>query len=356
MPKVGYFSKIEFGKYQDVASGRNRRIEEVKAVYRQALSQSQYGLTPINPHEDGITQSSFKDIQMVGLEKILRRKMQFRGNYVQFIASLLWFVVYVCALFLEKTDVDVACAMTRASLNTIVSDVYITGVKPYGYTHSDLGTASYLQSPKHVLQWLNSSIISRVFVDDVCGDGICSAMEFPGVGRFGCSTDCGAFENVTAITIDLVSFMKSKPVMHLNKWDISHIVPRMQADPKFRWNIYSETLGEYVFAEDRDEGKVTVDLLDGVYRLELYQTGQSSLNVSAEDMYLNGYIVAETVPDREAKTVYKYGDYREFLASSISIMDAVYKYCYSSDTPRKTDGSEDMVCTQVAFLSTRAAY
>jgi hypothetical protein len=58
---------------------------------------------------------------------------------------------------------------------------------------------------------------------------------------------------------------------------------------------------------------------------------------------LNGYIVAETVPKREARTAYKYGDYREFLSSSVAMMDAMYNYCYSSDIPRNQDGSEDMV-------------
>jgi hypothetical protein len=341
--KVGYFSDIDFKKFYTKTSGQDRRLEEVQAVYKQAMAQSLYGLTPINPKEDGISQNGFEETQMVGLEKILRHRIQIRGYYLYFISSFLWFLVYVCSLYLEKVDVQVSCAITRSALNTVVFDVFNVGAGSYGYTDSKLGTVNYLQSQQEILDWINSSILSRVFVDAICGDGICSDTEFPGVGRFGCSADCGSFQNVTAVTIDLTSFMRSKPIINLNKWDISHVIPSMRADARFRWNIYSESLGDYVFATDQEEGQVTVDLLDGVYWFELYQTGQSSLNISAEDMYLNGYIVAETVPKREARTAYKYGDYREFLSSSVAMMDAMYDYCYSSDIPRNLDGSEDVV-------------
>lgn len=227
-----------------------------------------------------------------------------------------------------------------------MSDIFARGTGAYGYTDSKLGTINFLHSEAEVLSWINESIIQRVFVDAICGDGICSETEFPGFGRFGCAADCGAFQNVTSVTVDLTSFMKSKPVINLNKWDISHVIPSMKADPRFRWNIFSESLGDYVFLGDREEGQVTVDLLDGVYWFELFQTGQTSLNVSAEDMYLNGYIVSGSIPKREAQTAYKYGDYREFLSTSVAMLDAMYGYCYSSDVPRNLDGTEDMVRDQ----------
>ena len=341
--KIGYFSEIDFKKYESKPHRQDRRIEEVAAVYKQAVSESMYGLTPINPKGDGMSQNGFEETQMVGLEKIIRHRIQVRGYYLYFISSLLWFLVYVSSLYLEKVDVGVSHAITRSALDTIVFDIFGEGTGSYGYTESKLGTVNYLQSHQQILDWINSSILERVFVDAICGDGICGETEFPGFGRFGCAADCGSFQNVTAVTVDLTSFMKSKPIINLNKWDISHVIPSMKADPRYRWNIYSESLGDYVFLGDREEGQITVDLLDGVYWFELFQTGQSSLNVSAEDMYLNGYIVAGTVPKREARTAYEYGDYREFLSTTISMLDAMYNYCYSSDVPRNLDGTEDMV-------------
>jgi hypothetical protein len=344
--KIGYFSEVDFKRYENKQDRKDRRIQEVEAVYKQAMAESMYGLTPIDPKGDGMSQNGFEETQMVGLEKIIRHRIQARGYYLYFISSLIWFLVYVSSLYLEKVDVGISNALTRSALDTIVSDIYATGTGSYGYTESKLGTVNFLQSHEQILEWINASILQRVFVDAICGDGICSETEFPGFGRFGCAADCGAFQNVTSVTVDLTSFMKSKPVINLNKWDISHVIPSMKADPRFRWNIFSESLGDYVFLGDREEGQVTVDLLDGVYWFELFQTGQTSLNVSAEDMYLNGYIVSGSIPKREAQTAYKYGDYREFLSTSVAMLDAMYGYCYSSDVPRNLDGTEDMVRDQ----------
>ena len=341
--KFGYFSEIDFTKYENKFHGRERRHEEVEAVYRQAMAESMYALTPVDPKGDGMSQNGFKETQLVGLEKIVRERIRKRSLYFNFLFSLIWFLVYVSSLYLEKVDVQISNSITRSALDTIVSDVFEIGVGSYGYTESKLGTINFLQTQQQILDWINSSILERVFVDAICGDGICSDTEFPGFGRFGCVADCGAFTNVTSVTIDLVSFMNSKPIIAIDKWDISHVIPTLEADPRYRWNIYSESLGDYIFLGDQQEGQATVDLMDGVYWFELYQTGQSSLNVSAEDMYLNGYIVAGTVPKREAQTAYQYGDYREFLSTTVAMMDAMYNYCYSTDVPRNADGTEDMV-------------
>jgi hypothetical protein len=345
--RLGYFSSINWN-----ANGKRRRLEEISAIYKQAASESKYGLAPIS--SEGVSQNAFEEIQKVGLEKILLRRMQVREHYLYFLSIFLWFLVYVCCIYFHNIDVRVANMVTRSTMNSLLYDIYLRGSGSYGYTESKLGTVNFLQNHQDILDWINHSILERVFVDAICGDGICSDTEFPGVGRFGCSADCGSFQNVTAVTVDLTSFMKSKPIINLNKWDISHVIPSMRADPRFRWNIYSESLGDYVFATDQEEGQVTVDLLDGVYWFELFQTGQSSLNISAEDMYLNGYIVAETVPKREARTAYKYGDYREFLSTSVAMMDAMYEYCYSSDVHETSTGLRTWCAEPLArTLSTR---
>ena len=340
--RFGYFSSIHADEH-----GKLRRLEEINTIYKQASSESTFGLTPIDNGAGGLSQAGFEEIQKVGLEKIILHRVRVRGQYLYFLSTLVWFSIYVCSAYFQNIDVHVANMVTRSTMNSLVFDIFARGTGSYGYTESKLGTLNFLQSETDVLGWINESIIERVFVDAICGDGICSETEIPGVGRFGCASDCGSFQNVTAVNVDLTSFMKSKPVINLNKWDISHVIPSMKADPRYRWNIYSESLGDYVFLGDREEGQVTVDLLDGVYWFELFQTGQSSLNVSAEDMYLNGYIVAGTVPKREARTAYKYGDYREFLSTTISMLDAMYNYCYSSDVPRNLDGTEDMVSSFV---------
>ena len=76
------------------------------------------------------------------------------------------------------------------------------------------------------------------------------------------------------------------------------------------------------------------------------QTQIVSTLVPAEDFFTNTNIVASSVPPREAVTAYAYGDYREFLAVSTSIMDSAvlfsafliravyYFYCVETATFR----------------------
>ena len=55
------------------------------------------------------------------------------------------------------------------------------------------------------------------------------------------------------------------------------------------------------------------------------QTQIVSNKVPASDFFANTNIVAFTVPPREAETAYAYGDYREFLSVSASVMDAAVR-------------------------------
>ncbi len=55
------------------------------------------------------------------------------------------------------------------------------------------------------------------------------------------------------------------------------------------------------------------------------QTQTVSDKVPASDFFTNTNIMANTVPPSEAETAYAYGDYREFLAVSASIVDAAVR-------------------------------
>ena len=55
-----------------------------------------------------------------------------------------------------------------------------------------------------VKSWIKDTVLDNVFVDPSCGDGLCEApLEYGSIfeGRFGCSADCGVFENVTDVTV-----------------------------------------------------------------------------------------------------------------------------------------------------------
>lgn len=53
---------------------------------------------------------------------------------------------------------------------------------------------------------------------------------------------------------------------------------------RFRYNIWSDTLNDYIFAKDINDATATVEVPDGRYRLELYQTG--SITSLIEDSVL----------------------------------------------------------------------
>ena len=50
---------------------------------------------------------------------------------------------------------------------------------------------------------------------------------------------------------------------------------KAKSQKKYKWNIYSSTLQDFLFASDLDNETVTIDVPDGEYELFLYQTGSS---------------------------------------------------------------------------------
>jgi hypothetical protein len=272
--------------------------------------------------------------------------MQERAYYLNLMSNLFFFILYILVLLLQRGNLEVSAQVQRSILDSIIAE--IPGPTPSGYTSSGLGTNYCVPSSLSILNWLNLSIFSRVFSDDICGDGVCDATETPGdaAGYFGCSKDCGRDHNVTSTTIELTSFLRSRPVLHTQKWDLSHLKPA--ADPSFRFNVYSESHRRYVFPQDLEEATVTVDLPDGVYTLELYQTQWASTVVSSDAMFASTLIVAASVPPRApGLSHFAYGDYREFLSSQTAIMDAVIGYCYGPDPPRTPSGDVDAQCNRL---------
>ena len=56
----------------------------------------------------------------------------------------------------------------------------------------------------------------------------------------------------------------------------------------FKYNIYSETMGDFLFANDQDSStglSVTTDVPDGVLTLVLYQTQKTSSLVDANTIH-----------------------------------------------------------------------
>jgi hypothetical protein len=315
----------------------DRREAEFEALYSHERSQKVFGLTP---KFEETTNRTFLLAQLMGFANKIKTRQQNRVFYTNLLATSFFFCVYVSVIFQQRKNVPEQAMLLKSFMNSIISDL---PADSQGFYSSGLGTSGFLRSQQDFIDWLNNSIIQTIFTDEKCGDGLCNPSEYLGVGRFGCENDCGPQPNQTEIIVNLQSFVKSRPVLNSNKWDISRLT--LAADPAFRFNIFSESLQDYLFDRDMQEGEdATVNVLDGTYYLELYQTQKVSTLFSKESFFSNSFILANTVPPREAKTDFAYGDYREFLAVSASIVDSAVNYCFGPDLPLLPSGEWDSEC------------
>ena len=63
---------------------------------------------------------------------------------------------------------------------------------------------------------------------------------------------------------------------------------KQQALSKFTYNIYSHTMGDFLFEKDLDNQTVSVAVPDGEYELFLYQTGGFRAPGVGDGTYRNG--------------------------------------------------------------------
>ena len=171
--------------------------------------------------------------QIDGLIEKVEARLSRAQSYAQFVAITLFFVLYVATLFMQN-DVAAGFAVEASYQNTIIAGLPDSG---------------FLLSTGEIYDWLQSDIVERAFTEPVCGDGTCewSPDEYPGFGRFGCIDDCNRYLYTTKITVDLQTlYNASQPMLG---WDLKKVNHRGRV-PGFTWNIWSDTMGEYVMKED----------------------------------------------------------------------------------------------------------
>lgn len=121
----------------------------------------------------------------------------------------------ICKIKILRSSNTPAC-FVRCSLRSSprAADVYAIGSTHVDFLFSEeSGTVSWndgrvltkVQDLNTLTSWLENTIIDGVFVDPVCGDGLCEQpQEFASVfeGRAGCSADCGTFLNTTKTYVE----------------------------------------------------------------------------------------------------------------------------------------------------------
>ena len=117
-------------------------------------------------------------------------------------ASLIFFLVYLSVFLvisvMQSRSEDVF-TVTNAHSEFLFSESSGT------VSFSDGRIKERIQSLAIVEQWIEKTLIDGVFVDPVCGDGLCERpLEYPSIfdGRFGCSQDCGVYPNTTVAQIE----------------------------------------------------------------------------------------------------------------------------------------------------------
>jgi hypothetical protein len=105
---------------------------------------------------------------------------------------------------------------------------------------------------------------------------------------------------------------------------------KLQNDPKFTFNIYSDTMKDFIFSQDRNPNeKIVVSVPDGELVLYLYQTAEMSAATDFQQIYEQVGVLSSTMPARSGTTDFAYGDPREIIATSTVVMDAINRYCWS---------------------------
>eukprot|EP00271_Cylindrocystis_brebissonii_P022895 TRINITY_DN9019_c0_g1_i11.p1 TRINITY_DN9019_c0_g1~~TRINITY_DN9019_c0_g1_i11.p1 ORF type:complete len:389 (+),score=30.12 TRINITY_DN9019_c0_g1_i11:111-1277(+) len=190
------------------------------------------------------------DRQMLeGLYLQVSRARERMDNYLYLISFFLFVVVYAFILHLQA-DAEPAFRLTTAHANLLLPSSYAANLP-----------LTFPNAPTDIYDWLNTSIVQNVWADPPCGDGVCSSpAEYPAFGRFGCSIDCGTFENVTTILITISYSFISDLERSSSSWNLI-----MTSPLSLQWFAEDQMFADLVFLNN--ETKVQVP--DGKWQLIL---------------------------------------------------------------------------------------
>lgn len=291
-------------EHPSAAANRTKKIEE---ICKNKMSATTVVLDVVQKR------AVRQEKQIDGLIEKVESRLQRARSYLNFVGLATFFVLYVVVLFLQY-DVEAGFAIEASYQNTIIAGLPEEG---------------YLSSSDDVFDWMQSELVDRAFTEPVCGDGTCewSPEEYPGFGRFGCIDDCNRYLKTSKITVDLQPlYNASQKVLG---WDLEKIDHRGRV-PEFKWNVWSETMGDYLLEEDwlASRGPRVLDVPDGEFELRLYQAQSMDELLDISSITDNSLGVAKfnkaSVPKRKDNIpAMQYGDEREALAAQSEIVAQV---------------------------------
>eukprot|EP00960_Hanusia_phi_P063281 765436-Hanusia_phi.AAC.4 len=273
-----------------------------------------------NSFEDkGQAREAAMDALLQKVDARIERSM----SYGRLFGTLIFFLAFVGSLYSQR-DISAQHQIEISLLNLLKGTLPDQGSG--GYTNSDGGAVGVLQNSQQFYSLFSDLIVQTIFSDPICGDGVCdSPDEFPGFGRFGCSQDCGPYRNITRVQVDLKDIIGTSA--ETIGGDVSSLPDIVGANKAgFKYNIYSESVQDFLFQEDQNPSVVTFDIPDGKYSLVLYQTQKNLASLDAST-FLPYTIVPSTIPTDKAKNDYAFGVRGEVLAWSIILNNALVGFC-----------------------------
>ena len=150
-------------------------------------------------HDGILSMSQIEAIKTI--KQKLQARQKTRVGYFNCFYFIISFCIYLSILF-SQTRIAENYSQLRHLTTTVRGD-------PDGAGIPDSNT---FQSSNDFFNWLDESIISDVFQDPPCGDGLCSNKgdDYPSFGRFGCKDDCGAWPNVTRYYLHVGGMFESE--------------------------------------------------------------------------------------------------------------------------------------------------
>eukprot|EP00282_Hemiselmis_andersenii_P034297 CAMPEP_0169474338 /NCGR_PEP_ID=MMETSP1042-20121227/26204_1 /TAXON_ID=464988 /ORGANISM="Hemiselmis andersenii, Strain CCMP1180" /LENGTH=378 /DNA_ID=CAMNT_0009588363 /DNA_START=27 /DNA_END=1160 /DNA_ORIENTATION=- len=311
------------------------RMRQVEAILEETRNTRLFGLDEAGGGEGAEVDDETMLRQVTGLLSQVRERLDRSTSYRRFAGSFAFFLLYVTVIFLQR-DILKAFSVEDSLLNALKGS--LPNVNVDGYTNADRGATGVLNDAEEFYEWFGVNVLNRVYVDEVCGDGLCeSPNEYTGFGRFGCLKDCGRYDNTTRIYVNLQDWVADTS----SSWNILNTDPILQREnPYFKWNIWSETMQGFMLEEDSNQTSLSIDVPDGHFELRLYQT--ISLAKTIGDVSDVFKVSDEaTLPSRSSGiSDFFYGDKAEVLAVAASNLLAVDEYCVVD-----ANGMKDPYCT-----------
>lgn len=192
--------------------------------------------------------------RMDGLMNLNEQRVKRNQDYATLLRILIFFFFFCCMVLVQR-QASVIFSTVHPILQTLTSD---------------LDAESWSLSGVGDVYAVLEKFASTVLQDSKCGDGVCAnnEYEYAGFGRFGCQADCGAYTKTSLVSVELNDLLGASSKL---AWDLSKI--SRSASPNFMWNIYSHTMGDFIFEKHQavSGDKQMVQVPDGKLELRLFQ-------------------------------------------------------------------------------------